>query len=243
MKLLTWNCNGAFRRKYQLLQEFKVDIVVIQECEDPALCTDNGYKQWTVNSCWVGSLKHKGLGIFAREDIRLQLLDWDCEGLQHFISCRINDDYVLLACWCHGANSPTFGYIGQLWKYMQLHKAKFGKCIIAGDFNSNVIWDKWDRWWNHSDVVRELEELQITSLYHHFYKEEAGKETQPTLYLQKNLAKPYHIDYIFASKDFSASLEKMWVGQPAQWLKYSDHMPVFCDIGEGVEIGTKEPLG
>lgn len=231
LNLITWNCNGAFRKKYQLLEEFQPDIVIVQECENPALCTDESYKQWAANSYWIGSLKHKGLGIFARDGIKLELLDWDCEGLQHFIPCRVNDDFTLIACWCHGANSPTFGYIGQLWKYMQLHKAKFGKCIIAGDFNSNVIWDKWDRWWNHSDVVRELRELQIESLYHLHQQEEPGKESQPTLYLQKNLLKPYHIDYIFASSEFSASLKEMWVGQAAQWLKYSDHMPVFCDIG------------
>ena len=100
--------------------------------------------------------------------------------------------------------------------------------MIAGDFNSNVIWDKWDRWWNHSDVVRELRELKIESFYHLDKKEEQGKETTSTLYLQRNLNKPYHIDYIFGSEAFSRQLKYVTVGQPEKWLEISDHMPVFC---------------
>jgi exonuclease III len=35
LKILTWNCNGAFRRKFDALLQFDADIIVIQECEDP----------------------------------------------------------------------------------------------------------------------------------------------------------------------------------------------------------------
>ncbi len=37
MKIVTWNCAGAFRRKYGTLAHFDADILVIQECEDPAV--------------------------------------------------------------------------------------------------------------------------------------------------------------------------------------------------------------
>ena len=66
-----------------------------------------------------GENNNKGLGIFTSEGVVIEKLDWGTDGLKYFISCTVNNDFTLLGTWCHGANSPTFGYIGQLWKYLQ----------------------------------------------------------------------------------------------------------------------------
>lgn len=139
--------------------KFDSDILIIQECEDPEKSTDLEYKKWASNYLWIGDNKNRGLGVFAKSQINITKLNWELKGEKHFLPCRVNEEFNLLAMWCHLANSLTFGYIGQFWKYLQMNKSKLGKSIIAGDFNSNVMWDKWDRWWNHSDCVRKLRKL------------------------------------------------------------------------------------
>lgn len=87
-----------------------------------------------------------------------------------------------------------------------------------------------DRWWNHSDEVTELKECGIKSLYHKFQNEQQGKETNPTLYFQRKLHKPYPIDYVFGAQKFSKNLKKIEIGQRDEWIGFSDHVPVLCEI-------------
>ena len=239
MTIITWNCNGAFRKKYHLFDTINPDILIIQECENPEKST-NDYKEWANNKyLWIGNNKNKGLAIFVKNNFTIELLDWTDintnyknEQLESILPCKINNSLVLLGVWTKKANSDVFGYIGQFWKYLQLHKNKIknNNILIAGDFNSNSIWDKWDRWWNHSDVVNELEEIGIKSIYHVLNKEKQGNEKTATFYLQRNINKPYHIDYIFSSKEFLNSSTKLEIGKIDNWLEFSDHLPLILKI-------------
>jgi endonuclease/exonuclease/phosphatase family metal-dependent hydrolase len=142
----------------------------------------------------------------------------------------ILDSIQIVGVWTHLNKSPNFGYIGQLWKYLQLNKQRLSTCIVAGDFNSNTIWDEWDRWWNHSDVVRELDELNVRSIYHELNGEGHGKESAPTFYLHKNAEKPYHIDYCFASTNLLNKVDNFRIGKFAEWKHLSDHCPLVLNF-------------
>ncbi len=232
MKIVTWNCNGAFRKKYHLLDKFEWDLLIIQECENPEESAP-AYRDWAKCYLWKGENKHKGLGVFAKAGISLEPLEWDDGGFQSFLPCHVAGSFDLMAVWTKQANSPNFGYIGQLWRYLGLHKDKMAgrKILLAGDLNSNTRWDEWDRWWNHSDVVKILKDLDIYSIYHEYHGEEQGKESCPTLYHRRNSEKPYHVDYVFASSQLiDPKVSNIKIGEKDDWLAHSDHMPIIFQI-------------
>jgi exonuclease III len=248
MKIVTWNCNGALRKKTEQLDTLDADVYVIQECEDPAQSTD-AFRNWAGSYMWVGTSKHKGLGVFPKKENTVQALDWfgtfkqpgvansnessawTTADLKLFIPFSLNKRYQLLGVWTKAENADVFSYIGQLWKYLQIHRTQLrrDKTIVLGDINSNTIWDKPDRWWNHSDVVEELGAIGLQSVYHAQTSEAQGKESTPTFFHHRNVDKAYHIDYVFASSDLlnQASVK---IGSAKHWLDMSDHMPVSLEL-------------
>lgn len=237
MRFVTWNCNGALRKKFSMLQSMQADVFIIQECEDPSHVQCSSYHDWARNYLWVGPNKNRGLGIFARSGITLEASPLDLGALELFLPCRVNDSINLVGVWSRQANSPTFKYIGQVWKFLQKNSCflESGDSILIGDFNSNSCWDVWDRWWNHSDVVRHLSLIGLESAYHVLRNEVQGGEQEPTFFMYRKPNKPYHIDYAFISNSLldGASCE---VGRPDDWLAASDHMPVLVEIPERNEI-------
>lgn len=246
MRIVSWNCGGALRNKISRIDQLSADILIIQECEDPQLKSKN-YIDWAGDYLWTGKSRHKGIGIFSRSGVKLEKLDWygsfsvkgfrkqhpahnwNTEDLELFLPFRVEDEFNIIAVWTKSA--AVYKYIGQLWRYIQIHHEQITSAptLIIGDLNSNKIWDQEGRWWNHSDVVSELADDGIISLYHHYYKEEQGKETRPTFYLHRSKGKPYHIDYAFASREFQNN-SKVVIGSMEDWIDVSDHMPLILDI-------------
>lgn len=235
MKIVTWNCNGAFRKKRDEILAYDPDLFFIQECEDPAQSKDSDYVNWSTgyNFFWEGENKHKGIAIFCKKEHDLKRLRWWSHGYQLFLPCLLNQSTIVLGVWTKQVGPPTQNYVVQLWNYLGKHLPKLANrdAVILGDFNSNSIWDDRHRIGSHGQVVAKLNKRGFCSCYHQTMQEAHGEEAVPTFYLYKNIEKPYHLDYIFLSRRLAENQTDFEVGQPEKWLTYSDHMPLFCEIG------------
>lgn len=139
---------------------------------------------------------------------------------------------TLFAVWANNPQDKKYQYVGQIWKAINHYKKLLENenVILAGDFNSNSIWDMPRRNFNHSHVVEYLEKKRVFSTYHNYYNQKQGGEIHPTLFMYRHSDKPYHIDYCFASGSLIEKLENVEIGSYEQWREYSDHMPVIVNF-------------
>ncbi len=231
MKIATWNCNGAFRKKYQAVSSLNADVYIIQECEHPASAMEKEeqFREFGQHYLWKGENRHKGIGVFSRSlnltEIKINEI-YRGRRLTHFLPFHLDCGQQFLGVWTHQNDASAFAYIGQFYLLLENNPGFFRDLIIAGDFNSNSIWDSWDRWWNHSDCVARLHESGMESVYHHLTGEVQGKESIKTLFHRKNEETAYHIDYIFAPQEQIAKTKTFETGTFADYAGVSDHIPL-----------------
>ena len=222
----------AYRKKAEFILSYQPDIVVIPECEHPDRLKFNSETPLPNDVFWFGENKNKGIGIFSYSEFKFQLLDVHNADFRTILPLAVTNgkiDFILFAVWAYNPKDlKKFQYVGQIWKAIHYYEAllKNEKIILAGDFNSNSIWDKSYRECNHSNVVDYLQKKEIYSTYHQYHNQKQGEEEHPTFFLYRHQNRPYHIDYCFASADFIKKLQKVEVGNYEQWKQFSDHTPL-----------------
>jgi len=229
VKLVSWNCNMALRKKWSKLVELDADIYVIQECAQgdiQAIEASSGMQCF-----WMGANKHKGLGLLVRKPFKAEA--FEDTGLTWIGSVGISgpETFRLYPVWTGiSKQDRSLRYIRQI--HLLINRLEqgnvSGSTVIIGDFNSNTIWDKEHGDRSHSRAVERLMALGISSSYHLNASVEQGSENKiaPTIYFRKNRAKPYHIDYCFASQDLQERLVSVEFGRHDDWISNSDHMPL-----------------
>ena len=227
----------AFRKKAAAILAYNPDILIVPECEHPdkLIFTNEAHKPKDI--LWFGENKNKGLGIFSYCDFKFKLLKIHDPILKMIIPISVSNQdfkFTLFAIWANNPQDPDGHYVELVWKAIHLYdkKLKSTKTVLAGDFNSNTIWDRKYRKGNHSHVVQHLEQKGILSTYHLHHRQIQGKEEHPTLYMYRHKDKPYHIDYCFVSNDFAKKIKSVEIGEYDFWMQYSDHVPVMVTLAD-----------
>ncbi len=230
MKLTTWNCNMAFRKKAAIILTTKPDILIVPECEHPDKLIFTKETPKATSHVWFGENKNKGLGIFSYSNYTIEILNIHNPEFKYILPLSVYNDtitFIIFAIWAQKPQKNDC-YTEQIWNAVHFYKDLLtnDNVILAGDFNSNSIWDKPNRICNHTNLVNFLNSKNIHSSYHKFNNQEHGKESSPTLYMHRKIDKPYHIDFCFASQNLLRRISDVDIGTYDSWAHYSDHQPL-----------------
>lgn len=231
----------ALDRKIDALMRLRPDIAVISECANLDRLRLRGADAWLESEpVWIGDNINKGLAVFAFNGYSVRLYQQYHPTLRYIAPVCVEGPtpFHLLAVWAQNASGGVTRkhQLGPLRRALAKYRADFltDPCIVAGDLNSNAIWDKPGWRINHMAKVAIMEKLGLVSAYHACTGEKNGEETEPTHYWRdrKKDGPTYHIDYIFMPETWLASIRDFQVGTFDDWCgsRLSDHVPLVLDV-------------
>ena len=241
MRLVVWNCNMALHRKAKALLSLQPDIAVISECAEPERLFRMGCSTWIENEpVWIGRHATKGLAVFTFNDYRACLSESYLPNLRYIAPVHISGpaSFNLLAIWAQNASGGVMRkhQLGPLRRALSRYRSFLDEepVVLAGDFNSNAIWDKPGWRINHMTLVEILRRQDLVSAYHEIRREGHGQESVPTIYWRDRTrdGPTYHIDYMFLPSAWVSAVDAFDVGCFDDWCGngLSDHVPLVVDI-------------
>lgn len=229
---MTWNCRLALHKKADALLALKPDVAVIQECAKP--------ERWqqalgASAALWHGENPAKGIAVLSFGEWMLEPVELFATDCRLFIPARVRGplEFNLLGVWTkEAANSRRNSYIGQMHIALDFYRDFLAQqaSVVAGDWNSNAIWDAARPMNNHTHAVVRLVELGMVSAYHTYHRCAHGCEVHMTH--RHNLGNRFHLDYCFVPRAWAQHIGGVQVGG-SKWYKLSDHAPLTVDISLG----------
>jgi|ERR1051326_2128660 hypothetical protein len=231
MRILVWNANQALDRKWSAIEDCAPDVAVVPECAEPSRLRSS---KLAASTEWVGEKPAKGLGVFSFNEYYVARHNSYSRDHRLFLPVTVTGPvrFNLLAVWSFyyntgkGKGESTRATLRALEYYSTFIQK--GPCIVAGDFNDNVLWDKQRCGGRFQESLDALARYGFASLYHETFHEGFGAETQPTLLWRRNRSTTYHVDYCFASPS-------TWVRGASMELRQSelsDHCLLVVELSD-----------
>lgn len=224
LSVATWNCADGFARKAGWLGEFDADIITIQEVRRAAF---DAIADRYVFAHYEPSDTARGVAVFSRRPLTV----WRFRKRKAdrcYIALRLGDQVDILAAWV----KPVEDYARPFQRVLRgfLRHSTASHRIVLGDLNGNVSFDAGRKKGLFRDTLRQFERAGLRSLYHASSGDAHGAEARATHHLTYQAAKPYHLDYIFASENLRC--ERFELLPEAPWLteRRSDHLPMRAEL-------------
>lgn len=229
MRLITWNCRGAFGKKHAAIAALKPDVLVVPEAGQLNNLT-NVLGAGKIRSCeWVGDLPTKGLGVISYGDYSLRVHEAYDPRHRWILPLHVDGPrcFTLFAVWT--VKHEETGYYGTpLFEALETYRDIIGlpNVVWAGDFNQSTVFDSPSDPLHFSHWISKAEEFGFRSIYHLNASVDHGAEPEKTFFLYGHEDKPHHIDFIFAKPPLYESGYEFAVGEHRAWSGSSDHMPL-----------------
>ena len=156
-------------------------------CSRPNLEQANRSEGWS--SAWFGDTpREKALGVLVKPPWTIR----EMRALKPKWAGRVVIDgpssIELFPVWAHRDTTSGLEYIEQVHFLLDIidHTSLSQFTIVAGDFNSNSIWDRDYGLKSHTAAVSRFHKLGLESAYYIFFAESQGAEKRPTHWNNKN---------------------------------------------------------
>ncbi len=142
----------AFRKKADLILSHNPDIIIIPECEEPEKILQYPISQKPTSYLGLEIINIRALAFFLITDIHSNDAESIIPSLGPIVPISVtkgDQQFTLYAIWAYNPDDPDGQYVTQIWKAIHYYRKYLKKTgtILAGDFNSNTIWDKKRRVW------------------------------------------------------------------------------------------------
>ena len=240
LRVVTWNCGGGFAKlgeKARRMQDLGADILVIQEVlENYRDALGPPYE-----SVWEGEAGQKGMLVAAKPPWRLECVHRSTPALHLLlVEARTEAEAERISIICVWAlkdptrKNPEYVHILRDGLDQLLPLARTANMIVTGDFNASPKIDpKLSSKAHFGWIAARLHANGLRSLWHEKHGEEFGRELSPTHYHGWRQERPFHIDYMFASRSLKERLRSLTIGSFEEWCiagRGSDHMPLIADF-------------
>jgi exonuclease III len=230
MKIISWNCAGKFREKYNKIISYKPDLLVLQEVEqniDRNKLSKLGYRfQW-----FGGEYQHKGLAILNIDKVEIDFYPIFHLDFRFCVPLKVLKpiEFNFMPVWTQFVPNKE-SYSVQLEKAIRYFEDFFREkeSLCIGDYNAPYV--NGGPCANISEIDRLFNELGINSLYHAYNDLKLGEHKDATFFQHRNKDIPSMLDYCYGSKYFQDNITKFEIGVYADWKDFSDHMPLFLEF-------------
>ena len=235
LRIVTWNCNMALRHKFEALLSLRPDVAVIQECAAPDGAAGRGWRAACRDADWIGFNAQKGLGIFTFGGLTLRRHPSYAERLSLYLPVEIDGPcrFNLLGVWVADARKVPAGATNDPLRAVRFYRPFLAAApaVVAGDFNRlPQQMSARSKEPPGASVVELLAEAGLENA-DIVMSDASGQEAlRRTHYHQRRFSRGFVVDYLFIPAAARARLTAFEVGDPHDWLRWSDHVPLVAEL-------------